>query len=69
MIKVFMKFLGALQPLDYIFESIPTTLEYVYFIEIIHLLCRFSSNGDSYVELLGMVKVNESDFRAACVHM
>ncbi|CAF1375695.1 unnamed protein product [Rotaria sordida] len=46
--------LSALQPLDYLFESIPTTLD---------------ANGDSYVELLGMVSTDGATFKPACVYL
>lgn len=29
----------------------------------------FSANGDSYVELLGMVSVDKVTFKPACVYM
>ncbi|CAF4118977.1 unnamed protein product, partial [Rotaria sp. Silwood2] len=46
--------LSALQPLDYLFESIPTTLD---------------ANGDSYVELLGMVSTDKTTFKPSCVYL
>ncbi|CAF3419546.1 unnamed protein product [Rotaria sp. Silwood1] len=46
--------LNVLQPLDYLFESIPTTLD---------------ANGDSYVELLGMISTDKKNFKPACVYL
>ncbi|CAF2148938.1 unnamed protein product [Rotaria magnacalcarata] len=46
--------LSPLQPLDYLFENIPTTLD---------------ANGDSYVELLGMVSVDKITYKPACVYL
>ncbi|CAF1432725.1 unnamed protein product [Adineta steineri] len=46
--------LNDLQPIDYLFENIPTTLD---------------ANGDSYVELLGMISIDKTTFKPACLYL
>ncbi|CAF0965831.1 unnamed protein product [Adineta ricciae] len=44
--------LSELHPTEYLFENIPTTLD---------------ANGDSYVELLGMMSTDNTTFKPACL--
>ncbi|CAF0803870.1 unnamed protein product [Rotaria sordida] len=44
--------LSDLQPIDYLFQTIPTTLD---------------ANGDSYVELLGMISNDKINYKPACL--
>lgn len=46
--------LSDLQPIGYLFENIPTTID---------------ANGDSFVELFGMISMDNVTFKPACVYL